>query len=178
MNDLKRIVKVSNTLAWLCRLMLIALPFYLAHHWLLPASEWIDTMPIGGRDLDTANWPPSAGKQILGLLITFVPGGFIALVLYRLRQLLLNYAAGQFFTAENVGLYSRVAGAAMGFVITLFLAESALIVVLSYGTPNPYISLSFTHTHAVALFAALVFRLVTGIMAVGHRLELENQGFV
>ena len=63
-------------------------------------------------------------------------------------------------------------------MLAWIIAESALSVILSIGTENPYISLSFTHTHATALFAALIFRLVTWIMAVGHALELENQSFV
>jgi hypothetical protein len=125
-----------------------------------------------------STWPPSTGKQLAGIAITFVPGFFVGLSLFRLRQLFQTYAQGDFFSARNVQLYNPIASAVLGFVLSWIVAESALSVLLSWGSGQTVLSVSFTHSHAIAVFAALVLRVVTWIMAAGHALEVEKQSFV
>ncbi|QIB65095.1 DUF2975 domain-containing protein [Kineobactrum salinum] len=115
---------------------------------------------------------------MVGIVISFVPGAFIAAALWRLRQLFQLYARGEFFSGNTVALYSRIAASALWFIATLIAAQSALSVAMSYDTGSPHISLSFTHAHAFMLFGAILLRLVTWIMAVGHELENENRSFV
>ncbi len=178
MTDLQRITRASRRLSWLCLALLIALPLYLSHHWLLPPESWIDGMPFGGRGIDLAQWAPGLDTRLLGMGITALPGLCIGLVLLRLYRLFGNYARGELFSENNVLLHRQVANAALAFVVAWIISESALSVVLSWHSETRHLTLSFTHAHATALFAAVVFRLITGIMAVGQRLEAENRAFV
>ncbi|MBE9550157.1 MAG: DUF2975 domain-containing protein [Proteobacteria bacterium] len=178
MDTTAKITHSSRWFAFTCLLLLILLPFYLIHHWVLPPEAWLDGMPFGfGRDrLD--GWPPSLNKQIMGIVITFVPGYFIALVLNNLRKLFGIYAEGVFFSTTIIHLYNKIASASLWFVIAWILAQTAMSIAMSYGTDWVYMTLTFTHTHATALFAALVLRFIAWIMQVALKLEKENQSFV
>lgn len=178
MDPFQKITRTSKVLEQICLLFLLALPFYLAHHWLLPQEAWIDGMPFDTGRIAAGSWPPPAHKQVAGILVSFIPGAFIAAALWRLRQLFKLYARGEFFSANTVALYSRIAASALWFIATLIAAQSTLSVLMSYDTESRYISLTFTHAHAFILFGAILLRLVTWIMAVGHELENENKSFV
>ncbi|MCF6226844.1 MAG: DUF2975 domain-containing protein [Xanthomonadales bacterium] len=178
MNITDKITLSSRWFAFTCLLLLIMLPFYLIHHWVLPPEAWLDGMPFGfGRDrLDV--WPPSLDKQTLGLIITFIPGYFIAQVLNNLRKLFGIYAERIFFSTTIIHLYNKIASASLRFVIAWILAQTAMSIAMSYNTDSAYMTLTFTHTHATALFAALVLRFIAWIMQVALQLEKENQSFV
>ncbi|WP_157976547.1 DUF2975 domain-containing protein [Parahaliea mediterranea] len=173
-----RIRTVSQFMRHLCLLLLIALPFYLAHHWLLPVAAWIDGMPFDAGRTPLSDWPPAPAKSIAGILLTFLPGSCVALALWRLRQLFTLYAQGIYFADDNVALYTRLSNYALAFVLLVMLAKSAISVLLSYDGPAPHISVSFTHAHLFALFGALVLKVITWVMAAAASLERENQSFV
>ena len=178
MDTRARITRTTRRCAALCLLLLIALPFYLAHHWLLPAEMWLDGMPFGFDRHRFGTWPPPPGKQALGIAITFLPGLFIALVLYRLRQLFSTYSQGVYFSARVIALYQGIARCAFWFVLSWILSGAALSLAMSWDTEQRMMSLSFSHGHALALFTAVVLRVIAWVMQAGHELETENQSFV
>lgn len=178
MTQYQKITTTSRVLEFVCLALLVLLPFYLAHHWLLPVSDWIDGMPLAPRNIEEGRWPPTLPKQIAGIGVSYVPGLFLALVLINLRKLFKIYATGDFFSGVTVLLYSRISAYAFWFVITGIVAQSALSVLLSFDGPSPYVSVTFTHTHLFAVFGVTIMRLVTWIMAVGHELQNENKSFV
>jgi len=178
MTQYQKITRTSRTLEFVCLILLVLLPFYLAHHWLLPMNLWIDGMPLDPGNIDKSHWPPSGLKQILGIAVSYVPGLFLALVLINLIKLFRTYSAGNFFSDGTVQLYRRIAVFAFWFVIAGIAAQTAVSVLLSFDGPSPYISLTFTHAHLFAVFGVTVLRLITWIMAVGHELQSENDSFV
>lgn len=178
MDEYRKIALCSRVMQQICLVLLVLLPFYLAHHWLLPLDRWIDGMPFDQGRLPTGQWPPALHKQVGGILTSFVPGAFVALSLWHLRALFKRYAQGEIFTAETVSLYNRIAAATLWFVITLILAQSALSVLMSYDSEAPFVSVTFTHAHLFALFGASVLRLIAWIMALAQRVQAENRSFV
>ncbi|WP_161973723.1 DUF2975 domain-containing protein [Hwanghaeella grinnelliae] len=178
MTRYERITSTSKKLSFLCLALLCLLPFYLAHHWLLPTDLWFDQMPFGESTKYFDSWPPPPEQRALGILICFLPGFFMAKGLWHLKQLFALYSKGVFFSEATVRIYSRIATAAVLFVIIWMVSESLLSIAMSYHTASPELEISFDHTHALALFAALVMRVTAWIMSVGHNLNVENQSFV
>lgn len=174
----QRLTVTSRWMSYLCFILLALLPFYLAHHWVLPIHLWLDSMPLGLSYARAEFWPPSPLKQILGILISFLPGFFVGKGLWHLRKLFMLYSRGDFFSPLHVNLYSKCASTALWFVVTWIASLSLLSLAMTFDTAQPVISLTFTHAHAIALFSALFLRVITWIMSVAQDLATENQQFV
>ncbi len=178
MTQYEKITGTSRVLGYVCLTLLILLPCYLAHHWLLPVGDWIDGMPLAPRIINEAQWPPSLPKQLAGISLSYLPGLFFALVLLNLGKLFKTYSTGDFFSGVTVKHYSAISSYAFWFVISGIVAQSLLSILLSFDGPSPHVSVTFTHTHLFAVFGVTILRLVTWIMAVGHELQNENESFV
>ncbi len=178
MTTYHRITLSSRWLSYLCLALILVLPLYLAHHWLLPSSLWLDGMPFGPASIYFDQWPPTLEKQLLGIAISFLPGLLVAKGLWHLRQLFLLYSRGEFFSAEHVALYGRTASCVLWLVVVWVVSQSLMSLAMTYDTDNRMISLTFTHAHAIALFAAMLLRVVTWIMSAAQALSDENQQFV
>ena len=178
MSSYQRITNTSKWLSRLCLFLLVLLPFYLAHHWLLPVEYWIDGMPLGYWPLQFERWPPPLHKQAMGIIISFLPGLFVARILWYLNKLFLLYARGIFFAPENVFLYARLASAALWFVVAWVVSSPIMGVAMTYDTASPMLTVTFTHMHAMALFSAIMLRVIAWIMSVGRELASENESFV
>ena len=178
METFRRITISSRWLSHLCLALILLLPLYLAHHWLLPTRLWLDGMPFGPASIYFERWPPPADKQILGIVISYLPGLLVAKGLWHLRRLFTLYSQGQFFSSEHVSLYRRTASATLWFVVVWVISQSLMSVAMTYGTDRAVLSLTFTHAHAIALFAAILLRVITWIMSAAQELAAENQQFV
>ncbi len=178
MTEYRKITRASQALAFVCLIILALLPVYLAHHWLLPMNQWLDPMPFGPGSIDSSQWPPSEAIQWMGIPVSYVPGLFLALVLYNLFKLFRTYASGEFFSATTVALYRKISASAFWFVLSGIIAQSFLSVLLSFNSPTPHISLTLTHNHLLALFGVTLLRLIAWISAAGSELQSENNAFV
>jgi len=178
MHSYQRITSVSRILSIVCLVFLVSLPFYLAHHWLLPAHLWLDSMPFGSQIQYFDSWPPTIDKQILGILISFIPGFFIVKGLWHLKQLFALYSQGVFFSETIVSLYNKCSSAALWFVIVWIASQSLMSVAMSYDSVTPVLTVSFTHAHALALFSATLLRVIAMVMSVSHELAQENKSFI
>lgn len=178
MHSYQRITFLSRVLSIVCLILLVLVPFYLAHHWVLPTHLWLDGMPFGSQTQYFDTWPPTIDKQISGILISFLPGFFIVKGLWHLKQLFTFYSQGEFFSETIVGLYSKCSSAALWFVIVWIVSQSLMSVAMSYDSASPVLTITFTHAHALALFSATLLRVIAMVMSVSHDLAKENQSFV
>lgn len=178
MPSYQRITSISKILSIVCLVLLVSLPFYLAHHWLLPTHLWLDGMPFGSQRQYFDSWPPTIDKQIFGILISYLPGFFIVKGLWHLRKLFTLYANGTFFSDEIVSLYNKCSSAALWFVIVWIISQSLMSVAMSYDSATPMLTVTFTHAHALALFSAILLRVIAMVMSVSHELAAENKSFI
>ncbi len=178
MYSYQKITSLSRVLSVICLMLVICLPFYFVHHWLLPVHLWLDGMPFGSQTHYFESWPPGIDKQILGILISFLPGFFIVKGLWHLKHLFTLYSQGEFFSETIVWLYSKCSSAALWFVIVWIVSQSLMSVAMSYDSASPVLTISFTHAHALALFSATLLRVIAMVMCVSHELAKENKSFV
>ena len=123
MHNYQRITSASRVLSVVCLILLVLLPFYLAHHWLLPTHLWLDGMPFGSSLNLFDSWPPPVDKQVLGLLITLLPGFFFTKGLWHLRQLFKLYSGGEFFSEAIERLTINVHPQRSGLLLAGFVAK-------------------------------------------------------
>ncbi len=178
MKSLSELSRLSRWFSYICLLLLVLLPIYLMHHWLLSPAHWIDGMPLGFDISHFESWPPSPFKQFLGIALTLIPGFFIAQVLNNLRKLFGLYAQGIFFSSLVINFYNKIATAALRFIIAWIFAQTAMSIAMSYDTSWAFVSVTFTHSHVAALFIALVLKFIAWVMQIAYKLEKENQSFV
>lgn len=178
---MQRIVKVSCILRFIFWVALVVLPLFNIISWMMVPSS----IQIGSDNLGMSYSPIPAGLTIEWLtpsikalaflvdLIIIVPN---MLLLYWLIRLFGNYQQQQIFTLENVKLIRNVGITLIVWQILVPTHQALLSLVLTlHNAPGQHIlEASFSSSNLAVILIAVIVILISWVMAVGHKLQQEQ----
>tara|TARA_R110000868_G_scaffold158190_2_gene386117 strand:- start:5574 stop:6137 length:564 start_codon:yes stop_codon:yes gene_type:complete len=172
--------RLSRFLAIATLIAMVGAPFAALMPWLFPGLADLIAGPVatvlGGPDLDWFSLPLRLGAAGLAL----IPLGITLYGLSGLRSVFRACAAGAYFSAESVSGFRQFAVASLASAIWSPIEHTAYTGYLS--AANPYvqsrIEISFGSPDVQAVGLALLFFLVTHLLAQGRRTQEEMELFL
>jgi len=171
--------QLSRLMAWLSAAGAGLLPLAIVATFLLPdigyglGNSWngITALTIAQTPLD---------YRIVAFLFALVPTAFTIWALWSLRQLFLLYASGEVFSHHALRMLNHVAVALFAGVITGFVTQAPITLLLSWYKGHGHRALSIgIGSHEIAgLFVAGAVLVIARVMAEARRMADENAGFV
>ena len=185
MKNLSRVQKTSRVLKWACTLAIPLIPLGLALLW-ATVDWWLFG---GGKGVGIRLWengdipvpqPVPVSSQILGYLSSMLPGGLLVYALWQLRVLFGLYGDGRIFTAENTRRLRRFAQAILGLTLIGPLANTLIILALTFGNPPGHrmLSIGVSSSQAITLFLGAMFLVIAWIMDEGREMAEEQAQIV
>lgn len=182
-----RLAQLSQRMAALTLLLIIAMLAINAVLWLFPSLAAKDGLGIGfaltDRQLshitDKAELFPW-WQMLGGVLLSSVPLLALAFGLGHLRRLFQSYARGEYFSRDAALHLGKVGRAVAVWVLLDFLCEPLLSLWVTINAPvgERLITLSVTAPTFVALFLAACISIIARILWQASEVDSENRTFV
>lgn len=173
------IARLARIMAWLSTAGAVLLPLAVNATFLVPdigyglGNRWngIPARVIGETPFD---------YRLVAFVFALVPTAFTIWALWSLRQLFLLYASGEVFSHHALRMLNHVAVALFAGVITGFVTQAPITLLLSWYKGHGHRALSIgIGSHEIAgLFVAGAVLVIARVMAEARRVADENAGFV
>jgi hypothetical protein len=179
---MERIAKVSRIFRILFWIAFIVLPLFNIISWILVPESisfgssifGIDYTPIpSGLAIEVL----TPGIQVLAFLVDMLIIAPNMLLLFWLIKLFSNYEQHKIFTLENVKLIRNVGYTLIVWQILTPIHQALLSLVLTlYNAPGHHIvEASFDSNNLAVILIAFIVILISWVMAVGHKLQEEQE---
>ena len=174
----QRVRRISRWMVAACWALLVTLPLALVVYWATASEAQLAghaNLPVQAVAGPLALW-----QRIAGAVVTALPLGLLLAGVWQARRCFGMFAQGQVFTLQATALLGRFAGWVAWAALASMLAGSATSVLLTLNNPpgQRHLSISIGSNHVFTLFFAGLVWLMAAVIAQGHTLAEENEGFV
>lgn len=176
--SLAAVRRISRWMVAACWALLIVLPLALVVYW-ATASEAVlaghASLPAQAIQAPLAVWQRLAAGVVMGVPLALLLAG-----VWQARRCFGMFAQGQVFTRQATALLGRFAGWVAWAALASMLASSLTSVLLTLNNPvsQRHLSVGIGSDHVFTLFFAGLVWLMAAVIAQGHALAEENEGFV
>ncbi len=174
---LARVRDVSRLLAHACTAVSIVLSLGLVAYWMASPDEAIlRDAQLTGIAIHPIGWP----VRLASLAISALPLICLVWGLLRVRGCFRGFAAGRFFTAENVGRLRDLAIAMLASTLLKPLVGAVLSIMLSWKTyaSGKAVVISLNSDTLLALLFAGLIAVTAWVMAEANSIAEEHAQFV
>lgn len=173
-----KLKKLSITMLWIIRLLIVGLPLLYILVWLFPDNSFSMNAVINPSLGNHLPGKLELNNRLLGIIGSLVCSLPLWIGFLWLSRLFSNYAQGIIFTLGNARIYSRLGWLCIiSALLVQPLTDSIFSMAATINNPpgQRIIAFGFTNTNSTAIVCGIFLIIVARVMVIGHRINEEQQ---